>query len=83
MCVCVLLPDALVRVTSVRESVCVLYSAVLAVPVRVMSLCVSSSLQCGRQIAQLKDEYEESKKTLEGQAAELRKVHTHLGICQS
>ncbi|XP_012689904.1 protein GOLM2 isoform X2 [Clupea harengus] len=31
------------------------------------------SLQCGRQIAQLKDEYEESKKTLEGQAAELRK----------
>ncbi|XP_063046745.1 protein GOLM2 isoform X2 [Engraulis encrasicolus] len=31
------------------------------------------SLQCGRQIAQLKDDYEEKTKTLESQAAELRK----------
>ncbi|XP_026864729.2 protein GOLM2 isoform X1 [Electrophorus electricus] len=30
------------------------------------------SLQCGRQIAQLKDEYEESRKTMEEQAAKLR-----------
>ncbi|KAL7833695.1 hypothetical protein AOLI_G00286550 [Acnodon oligacanthus] len=30
------------------------------------------SLQCGRQIAQLKDEYEESKKTMEKEAAKLR-----------
>ncbi|XP_039990346.1 protein GOLM2 isoform X4 [Xiphias gladius] len=30
------------------------------------------SLQCGRQIAQLKDEYEESKKTLEKEASKLR-----------
>ncbi|AWP01498.1 putative protein CASC4 isoform 2 [Scophthalmus maximus] len=30
------------------------------------------SLQCGRQIAQLKDEYEESKKTLEQEALKLR-----------
>ncbi|XP_028812413.1 protein CASC4 isoform X2 [Denticeps clupeoides] len=30
------------------------------------------SLQCGRQIAQLKDEYEESKKALEKEAAQLR-----------
>ncbi|XP_040894320.1 protein GOLM2 isoform X5 [Toxotes jaculatrix] len=30
------------------------------------------SLQCGRQIAQLKDEYEESKKTLEDEALKLR-----------
>ncbi|XP_066510762.1 protein GOLM2-like isoform X2 [Hoplias malabaricus] len=31
------------------------------------------SLQCGRQIAQLKDEYEESKKAMEEEAAKLRK----------
>ncbi|XP_076148056.1 protein GOLM2 isoform X1 [Alosa pseudoharengus] len=31
------------------------------------------SLQCGRQIAQLKEEYEETKRTLEAQAAELKK----------
>ncbi|XP_062380367.1 protein GOLM2 isoform X2 [Sardina pilchardus] len=31
------------------------------------------SLQCGRQIAQLKEEYEEAKRALEVQAAELRK----------
>ncbi|XP_041799528.1 protein GOLM2 isoform X4 [Chelmon rostratus] len=30
------------------------------------------SLQCGRQIAQLKDEYEETKKTLEEEASKLR-----------
>ncbi|XP_056880995.1 protein GOLM2 isoform X1 [Takifugu flavidus] len=30
------------------------------------------SLQCGRQIAQLKEEYEEAKKTLEAEAAKLR-----------
>ncbi|XP_029903978.1 protein CASC4 isoform X2 [Myripristis murdjan] len=30
------------------------------------------SLQCGRQIAQLKDEYEETKKTLEDEASKLR-----------
>uniref|UniRef100_A0A3Q1G7K2 Protein GOLM2 n=1 Tax=Acanthochromis polyacanthus TaxID=80966 RepID=A0A3Q1G7K2_9TELE len=30
------------------------------------------SLQCGRQIAQLKDEYEEAKKTLEEEASQLR-----------
>ncbi|KAM3876594.1 protein GOLM2 [Diretmus argenteus] len=30
------------------------------------------SLQCGRQIAQLKDEYEEAKKTLEEEASKLR-----------
>ncbi|XP_022523960.1 protein GOLM2 isoform X2 [Astyanax mexicanus] len=30
------------------------------------------SLQCGRQIAQLKDEYEESKKTMEEEAVKLR-----------
>lgn len=33
-----------------------------------------TSLQCGRQIAQLKDEYEESKKTLEEEASKLRQV---------
>lgn len=33
-----------------------------------------TSLQCGRQIAQLKDEYEESKKTLEQEALKLRQV---------
>lgn len=32
------------------------------------------SLQCGRQIAQLKEEYEESKKTLEAEASKLRQV---------
>lgn len=32
------------------------------------------SLQCGRQIAQLKDEYEESKKNLEEEASRLRQV---------
>ncbi|TWW67983.1 Protein CASC4 [Takifugu flavidus] len=32
------------------------------------------SLQCGRQIAQLKEEYEEAKKTLEAEAAKLRQV---------
>ncbi|XP_056134468.1 protein GOLM2 isoform X2 [Lampris incognitus] len=32
------------------------------------------SLQCGRQIAQLKDEYEETKKTLEEEASKLRKT---------
>ena len=32
------------------------------------------SLQCGRQIAQLKEEYEETKKTLEEQASKLRQV---------
>lgn len=36
--------------------------------------CVSTSLQCGRQIAQLKDEYEETKKTLEEEASKLRQV---------
>ncbi len=33
-----------------------------------------ASLQCGRQIAQLKDEYEETKKTLEEEASKLRQV---------
>lgn len=33
-----------------------------------------ASLQCGRQIAQLKEEYEEAKKTLEAEAAKLRRV---------
>lgn len=32
------------------------------------------SLQCGRQITQLMDEYEEAKKTLEEEAVKLRKV---------
>lgn len=35
-----------------------------------------TSLQCGRQIAQLKDEYEETKKTLEEEASKLRQVST-------
>lgn len=35
---------------------------------------VFTSLQCGRQIAQLKEEYEEAKKTLEAEAAKLRQV---------
>lgn len=35
-----------------------------------------TSLQCGRQIAQLKEEYEEAKKTLEAEAAKLRQVGT-------
>lgn len=35
---------------------------------------VLTSLQCGRQIAQLKEEYEEAKKTLEAEAAKLRQV---------
>ncbi|KAK3528281.1 hypothetical protein QTP86_030035, partial [Hemibagrus guttatus] len=34
------------------------------------------SLQCGRQIAQLKDEYEESKKVLEETASKLKKEHS-------
>ncbi|KAG7315059.1 hypothetical protein KOW79_021147 [Hemibagrus wyckioides] len=34
------------------------------------------SLQCGRQIAQLKDEYEESKKLLEETASKLKKEHS-------
>lgn len=33
-----------------------------------------TSLQCGRQIAQLKEEYEETKKTLEAEASKLRQV---------
>lgn len=33
-----------------------------------------TSLQCGRQIAQLRDEYEETKKTLEEEASKLRQV---------
>lgn len=33
-----------------------------------------TSLQCGRQIAQLKDEYEEAKKTLEEETLKLRQV---------
>lgn len=32
------------------------------------------SLQCGRQIAQLKEEYEETKKTWEEEASKLRQV---------
>lgn len=39
-------------------------------------VCVFISLQCGRQIAQLKEEYEESKKTLEAEASKLRQVRT-------
>lgn len=35
---------------------------------------VLTSLQCGRQIAQLKDEYEEAKKTLEEETLKLRQV---------
>lgn len=35
-----------------------------------------TSLQCGRQIAQLKEEYEEAKKTLEAEALKLRQVST-------
>ena len=35
-------------------------------------MCVS--LQCGRQIAELKEEYEDNKKTLEQEAAKLRQV---------
>lgn len=35
---------------------------------------VLTSLQCGRQIAQLKDECEETKKTLEKEASKLRGV---------
>lgn len=38
---------------------------------------VLTSLQCGRQIAQLKDEYEETKKTLEEEASKLRQVSIH------
>lgn len=45
--------------------------------VRVDEECVSTSLQCGRQIAQLKDEYEESKKTLE-EALKQKQVSTHI-----
>lgn len=43
-------------------------------------MCITS-LQCGRQIAQLKNEYEETKKTLEEEASKLRRVsiHSHLG----
>jgi len=37
-------------------------------------LYVFISLQCGRQIAQLKEEYEETKKTLEEEASKLRQV---------
>lgn len=33
-----------------------------------------TSLQCGRQIAQLKEEYEETKRILEAEAAKLRQV---------
>lgn len=33
-----------------------------------------TSLQCGRQIAQLKEEYEETKKILEAEATKLRQV---------
>lgn len=33
-----------------------------------------TSLQCGRQIAQLKEEYEETKKNLEVEASKLRQV---------
>lgn len=33
-----------------------------------------TSLQCGRQIAQLKEEYEESKKGLEAETSKLRQV---------
>lgn len=42
-------------------------------------VCVYDSLQCGRQITQLMDEYEEAKKTLEEEAVKLRKVR----LCQS
>lgn len=35
---------------------------------------LSLSLQCGRQIAQLKEEYEETKQTLEAEALKLRQV---------
>lgn len=35
---------------------------------------VLTSLQCGRQIAQLKEEYEETKKILEAEATKLRQV---------
>ncbi|TKS70218.1 Protein CASC4 [Collichthys lucidus] len=40
------------------------------------------SLQCGRQIAQLKDEYEETKKTLEEEASKLRQsvIDSHKGV---
>lgn len=33
-----------------------------------------TSLQCGRQIAQLKEEYEEAKKILEAEVTKLRQV---------
>lgn len=36
-----------------------------------------TSLQCGRQIAQLKEEYEETKKILEAEATKLRQVGTN------
>lgn len=42
--------------------------------VRLNEKCVSISLQCGRQIAQLKEDYEESKKTLVEEASKLRQV---------
>lgn len=37
------------------------------------------SLQCGRQIAQLKEEYEETKKALEVEASKLRQVRPAIG----
>lgn len=35
---------------------------------------VLTSLQCGRQIAQLKEECEETKKTLEAEASKIKQV---------
>ena len=37
-------------------------------------VCVCNSLQCGRQMAQQKNEYEEMKKSLEEEASKLRQV---------